>query len=508
MATTGRKRQDSYDRSVLWRSTSNPPTSKDELFEPLAGADESGAGGSKDSEQAVVEGLLSPMSTYLITMNIIVGSGCLGLPYTFRHGGILISIGLFVLFTIINTITMGFLLEAMARADALTRQGYGRVGSDAVVPTIQHDQTFEFVRLAEVLLGTTGKRFTEVVFGLYMYALLWSYAAMFALSLSELSGHFGFCKGIAAEEQCTPSYLISVGIFAVLAVPATCMELKSQETMQNLLSGYRFLAFALMIATCAVAMGFEPAKVSLPPTATSLSKFAQLFGTIGSSQIMHFCFPTVSKGARDKEGLFGVFAKAFWSSLLLFAGLGAVAGMYCFDTDKGGIDCVNKLVTINWGEYTGSGFAGGAGAPIWALLLRYLVVVFPVVAMLSNYPLAGLSFGNNIQSMMPQAMKESLGSEPRQMLAARLLGAVPPIGLAAAMSDLEVVFEAVGTFAYILGFVLPPIFFLVSLDAVQERDDIAGVTAYTSCLSSPLLAKLCLVFGVGCILFTVVANVV
>ena len=38
---------------------------------------------------------------------------------------------------------MGFLLEAMARADALTRQGYGRVGSDAVVPTIQHDQTFE-----------------------------------------------------------------------------------------------------------------------------------------------------------------------------------------------------------------------------------------------------------------------------------------------------------------------------------------------------------------------------
>jgi len=277
--------------------------------------------------------------------------------------------------------------------------------------------------------------------------------------------------------------------------------------MQNLLSGYRFLAFGLMIGTCAVVMGYEPSQVSLPPTATSLSSFAQLFGTIGSAQIMHFCFPTVSKGARDKAGLFGIFAKAFWSSLFLFAGLGAVAGSYCFDTTQGG-ECVNKLVTIDWGRYTGTDFAGGGGAPIWALLLRYLVVVFPVVAMLSNYPLAGLSFGNNIHSMMPASWKERIGEEHRQMLAARLLGALPPIGLAAAMSDLEVVFEAVGTFAYILGFVLPPVFYLTSLAAVEERSDIALGTPYTSCLSSPLLAKLCLAFGVGCIIFTIVANVI
>lgn len=278
--------------------------------------------------------------------------------------------------------------------------------------------------------------------------------------------------------------------------------------MQNVLSGYRFLAFGLMIVTCAIAMGYQPSQVSLPPTATSLSKFAQLFGTIGSSQIMHFCFPTVSKGARDKAGLFGVFAKAFWSSLLLFAGLGAVAGAYCFDLEKGGLDCVNKLVTINWDRYTGTNFGGSAGTPIWALLLRYLVVVFPVVAMLSNYPLAGLSFGNNIHSMMPIAWKESLGDEPRQILVSRLIGAVPPIGLAVWMSDLEVVFQAVGTFAYVLGFVLPPVFFLVSLEAVQERNDIARVTPYTSILSSPLLAKICLTFGVGCIIFTIVANVI
>ena len=231
---TGRVRAPSYPRSVLWESTT---PSKNELFEPLAGVgndaevDNHEGAGKQDEDE---EGLLSPMSTYLITMNIIVGSGCLGLPYTFRHGGILVSVGLFLLFTIINTITMGFLLESMARADALTRSGYDRVGTDAVVPRIQHDQTFEFVRLAEVLLGTAGKRFTECVFGLYMYALLWSYCAMFALSLSELSGHFGLCPDLVTGETCNRSYLLCVGIFALLAIPATCMELKSQVSTDPL----------------------------------------------------------------------------------------------------------------------------------------------------------------------------------------------------------------------------------------------------------------------------------
>jgi len=445
--------------------------------------------------------LLSTSSVFLITMNVIVGSGALGLPAAFRQGGFLLSVALMAGSTILNTLSMGLLLESMARAEA--------IHTGCKIPQIRVEK-FEYVRLADILLGRAGRCFTEIAFALYMYGLLWSYCTMFGLSLSDVTNHFGLCQesgdgvceGSLISSSPSPSYLISVGIFAVLAIPAACMDLKDQECVQTMLSLYRFAAFGIMILTTAIVMGSDPSNTSIPPTASSVKDISALFATIGTSQIMHFCFPTVAEGARDKKALFSIFSMAFLASFILFSALGGIAACYCYEV--GSDKCVNKLITNDWGKYTGHDFSGSVehldGVEWWAFIIRYFILVFPAIAMLSNYPLAALSFGNNIHSMMSESMIARLGS--KDMLVAKLIAATPPMILALLVSDLTVVFEVVGGIAYILGFILPGVFYLASLKAAAEHGSHL-TTPYTFWWSTPLLAKFMIGFGVSCIIFTI-----
>ena len=80
-------------------------------YEPLWGTSRPRSGSLAAIVHEEVQGNgLSKWSSYLITMNVIVGSGALGLPYAFRIGGLFMSLGLLLGSTILNTITMGCVL--------------------------------------------------------------------------------------------------------------------------------------------------------------------------------------------------------------------------------------------------------------------------------------------------------------------------------------------------------------------------------------------------------------
>lgn len=144
----------------------------------------------------------SGFSSYLIMMNVIIGSGCLGLPYAFSQGGWLLGICVISFSTISSTITMGWLLEAMARADALERTP--RTASAGAVfeatadeeakcrpaeestPMIRDDRKFEVLELVNLFLPAWAARACEIAFLFYMYCLLWSYSVMFGSSVAYI----------------------------------------------------------------------------------------------------------------------------------------------------------------------------------------------------------------------------------------------------------------------------------------------------------------------------------
>ena len=83
---------------------------------------------------------------------------------------------------------MGWLLEAMARADALERTSAGpdaklfeatadteRVNSSLVLPEVRHDRKFEVLELTKLYYPRWARIAVEISFLFYMYCLLWSY---------------------------------------------------------------------------------------------------------------------------------------------------------------------------------------------------------------------------------------------------------------------------------------------------------------------------------------------
>lgn len=60
----------------------------------------------------------SPLVAYAFTVNMIIGAGILGLPNAFYNGGVILSIILLCIATCLCLITMTYLVEACARAEA------------------------------------------------------------------------------------------------------------------------------------------------------------------------------------------------------------------------------------------------------------------------------------------------------------------------------------------------------------------------------------------------------
>ncbi|KJE93784.1 hypothetical protein CAOG_04528 [Capsaspora owczarzaki ATCC 30864] len=60
----------------------------------------------------------SPMVAYAFTVNMIIGAGILGLPFAFYNGGVVLSIILLFIASFLCFVTLCFLIEACARAEA------------------------------------------------------------------------------------------------------------------------------------------------------------------------------------------------------------------------------------------------------------------------------------------------------------------------------------------------------------------------------------------------------
>lgn len=168
--------------------------------------------------------------------------------------------------------------------------------------------------------------------------------------------------------------------------------------------------------------------------AIDMGGFSLLFSTAGVCQIMHFSFASITEPCNDKPRLFRYFGAGFVTSGVIFCLLAVICSLYFGAPDDDGKHGTQQLVTLNWDNFTGSLLDGGGDRPIWAELVRYFVVAFPAVAMLSNYPLCGLALGNNIYDIMPTQWRGRL-SEARMKICTRLVASIPGLGLALVLYD-------------------------------------------------------------------------
>jgi hypothetical protein len=238
----------SGDYRAVSNSDEHPPHHPGGLHDKAALSDHTG--GLDPSAQPQPSHMYGSFTGYCFTVNYVLGVGCLGMPYAFYKGGWALSSLLLMLVSVMASFTALWLVDVSLRAQYIKRQDRlllsgeldpspepGSVSVQPPVSTRTHHR-FEMNELVEMFLGQRARRFYEVLIIIYLVGALWSYTSVFA---SSLASHVPL-PGINGGEECdiykdhgsgcSALYYTYVGMFAVVAIPLTCLDLTEMKAMQ------------------------------------------------------------------------------------------------------------------------------------------------------------------------------------------------------------------------------------------------------------------------------------
>lgn len=378
------------------------------------------------------ESLVSDGMLYMLTVNVVVGSGIVGMPFAFQAAGAVTSVAFTAAWTVVYALTLSWLVAALSRPLCA--------------------EPLDWIGLVREWLGPKGEMFAVVVVLSYTYGLLWSYASMFSASatllVTSIAGSGEVCDIYDdPSASCISANRIAVTLFGAVMIPVSMVDLEGQQGAQALFTAYRFIAIALMLGTVLAAV-LVPSQV--PDRLASLrgrpgggwfDGLGIAFSTISTSQMNHLQVPALFKAARYPDHALGVFCTALCTSALLSSAVGCLSLYFGAGTEQ--------LATLNWKTYDGRGFGDGEGRtasiPAWALAIRVGVMFLPVITTISSFPISAIVLANNIDEALPKRWTDTMAPQSRRLLC-RVLAVGPPIVLTALLHKLAVVFDVTGLF--------------------------------------------------------------
>jgi amino acid permease len=444
------------------------------------------------------------------TVNYIMGTGFLTLPLAFSEAGLLLSLLMLGVVCYASDVSKNYVLEAMARAEALSQaEGGSATERSAILPgesdkknSDQPEQMvkarkFEIVEMCSMFLGSPARAAYMVTLALYMFGTLWVYTTVFGHAMSTT---------ISLTGAIETDYLIWVAVFAAVVVPLTCMELREQVGVQVILSLARFVMVILMVSTTAAAMTADDEQFDHQTCA----KGVPLFNFAGAykmlpvavyANIYHHSIPGLSLPVGDKSKLGTIFGTTFVFGMFAYSLIGGTVSWYFGD----GVNV--KGANINWSDYhAGTGHIDEISGlwvdkAFWAQAISAFVVCFPAMDVVSAFPLNGITLGNNLMVMYYGDEISQYENDKSVTNMFRLSVAVPPVLCACVWNDINKVTDYTGITGFLIAFTFPAALHYYSRRAAIARG-LSGETIYSQgCWSGDVMTIAIGAFGLFLVVF-------
>ncbi|OQS04646.1 hypothetical protein THRCLA_03142 [Thraustotheca clavata] len=427
-----------------------------------------------------------------MTLNFMIGTGAFGLPYAFAVAGV----GLTSMFLIVGwasaLITMNYTIESMARAEGVVTSTKKTVNPDNHMTY----RKFDFATIGQVFAGKIGFTFVQTVLVLYCFGSLWSYASIFASSLSSIFYTYVLDDSCdvyspTAGSGCLDAYLGFMVLFAIMSINFVLMDLGDQAGIQKFLAVYRIVALMVMLTTLAVKLGIDgmdsvTARLQARQNwSFNWHNFSAGFGPTLLALNCQYNMPNAlqplhqDKKQHARAITFGSMTLAAFCYLML-----GLLGSIAFDN-------VNPLASLMWSDYSGCGNGWDkceSGKATWfGSIIHILVLMGPVMNVTSSFPMVGITVGGNIYPSLPKSITAPLGPHKSQSLA-RLIAIIPPLVLATAFKKIDAIFTVAGVFGFALGLIIPAWFQVVGIKYFRRRykSDKAEMTSF----SIPIISSL------------------
>jgi amino acid permease len=248
----------------------------------------------KDKEKKRGPKTVSIFLGFFFMVNYCLGTGFLGVPFSFFYAGYLASIPTLLLIAFISWNNAEWTIETMSRAQAIdtwrrekkresgvlqsesesereiliqdtSEPSQGNAGKAQSSPRyeIRCTRKFEPIEVCEIFLNQWGKYAYMIIWSLNCFLTGWSFttvaASAWSTNIPFSSSTIQQCAGedflrvlIPQNQPCWHAYMICVLLFAVIVVPLSLLNLSEQALLHMTLGLLRFVTIAIIIFYCVV----------------------------------------------------------------------------------------------------------------------------------------------------------------------------------------------------------------------------------------------------------------
>lgn len=445
-------------------------------------------------------GRLSSLLSFCITVNLVMGSGYVTLPYAFYRAGLVLSVVVVAVLTLLIIITSHAEAEIMHRAQVLCeyRKGAALQSEEGTAVGSGGDHVFQMTELCQLFGGRPLLLLYTVALVLYLFGASFTYAILFSTSVATtlplpllgLERCDPASAGFPSSCRLLPVYLLA---YAVIVLPLAAVGVRKQVWLQALLCALRFLVGVLMCVTAvwAMAAGREEDLFGLDKQHqheardVPLARWAGLpllvpsvlYSLLLNAGVAVVAQSMPDEGTRRRQlGRCITWGMASTAALYLVMALPVVL---LFGP------AVKPSCNLEWWSFGGT---GSLRRLWWSSLVSHLVVLFPALDVLSIAPLTTIVLADNLlPALLLHASPPSpdgRGSTWRRPVC-RVVCGVPPVVCAWFVPNLSRAVAWTGAIAILVSFVVPPYLNHLSFVALTEEQGLDTTTPFSTRLCSP-----------------------
>ncbi|XP_066934726.1 transmembrane protein 104-like [Clytia hemisphaerica] len=408
---------------------------------------------------------------YVYLFNLIVGAGALTMPQAFAQTGWVLGTVAMAVLALMSFCTSTFMIEAMSIGNAMIRLKNQKQqpnvisrtpddpddsgnelepaeGSPLLINSDEHssgdlygiDKKVEMGDLAEMFFSKAGLIAYYVVIALYLYGDLAIYAAAVPKSMtqaicgggSKLFENGDLPCGNVSSMSVFDMYRITLLIFVVCLCPFVFFNLAKTKFLQIATTIFRWAAFLCMVSLAVNRVVHK--KSTHRAVIFEFNALPNFFGVAVYSFMCHHSLPSIITPVTNKRRilyvLFGDFVAVFFFYMLL-----VTTAVFAFKVDD-----LKDLYTLSFTD-----------APD---VLKYFLELFPTFTLSTNFPIIAITLRENLKNLFLKENKY-YGLFVRRFLFP-LAVIIPPIIIAFATDDVEMLVSITGTYAgAVIQYVVP-----------------------------------------------------
>ncbi|XP_069685158.1 transmembrane protein 104 homolog [Periplaneta americana] len=410
-----------------------------------------------------------PYSTWtglIYVFNLIVGTGALTLPAVFDRAGWALGLSLICVLAVISYITVTFVIETMASANAIVQwkrlQQMKRAlqaesldedsaedtplfSPDSVerFPPQSHryyviQEKIEMGQMASLFFNRLGRSLFFICIVIYLYGDLSIYAAAVAKSLMEVACSYNSSSTSILQpdtDVCWEdvdltrigAYRMFLGVFLATLGPFAFFDVQKTKYLQMFSTILRQLAFAIMIITAIRDLIVDGPKGH--PQAADVMGVPELFGACVYSFMCHHSLPALVSPIADKSRLFSSLALDYLL-IAMFYLLLSLTGVFAFAQ-------VSDLYTLDFSQRWQGNKA--------FIVPRYFLALFPVFTLSTSFPIVAITLRNNLKSLFLTEGRHYRWCFRKVFFP--LMAVIPPVLVAMATKNLEILVGVTGSYA-------------------------------------------------------------